>query len=267
MPCGGAHQGEFADLAAFVPVEFDDPVLRYPPLAQMGAHAERHEERRALGAGQRDDRVGVEVVVVVMADQHRVHGRQRLQRHRSLMHPLRAEDPRRRAPAAPHRIGEHAVAVDLDQGAGMAVPVDRQFCRGGIGLRGRGQRNGSARPSAAAGADQFADQQPLLLAVQADRRRRVDVDERAVAVVRRALRHGMDLTGSGAQRRRCAVHSAQHPAGPQQRGRPEAEPQCRAQHAQAPRKFGGRFSTRATCASTTSWLPHALSNSSLCCGR
>ena len=47
-------------------------------------------------AGQADDRVDVEVVVVVVADQHRVDGGQRLQRYGHLVHALRADRVRRR---------------------------------------------------------------------------------------------------------------------------------------------------------------------------
>ena len=54
---------------------------------------ERHHERRALAVGQRDDGVHVEVVVVVVADEHRIQRRQRLQRHRHLVHPLGADRP------------------------------------------------------------------------------------------------------------------------------------------------------------------------------
>ena len=54
---------------------------------------ERHDERRPLTVGQRDDRVHVEVVVVVVADDHRIQRRQRLQRHGHLVHPLGADRP------------------------------------------------------------------------------------------------------------------------------------------------------------------------------
>ena len=87
-----------------------------------------------------------------------------------------------------------------------------------------------------------------------------------VLVVRGALRHGLDLGGRGAQRGRRAVQRAQQPAAGQQRCRAEPEAQGRAHHHQAPWNFGGRFSMRATCASMTSWLDHALSNKSLCSG-
>jgi hypothetical protein len=60
---------------ALVPVELDDARLRDAPFAQVRTDAERHDERRSLRAGQPDDRVDVEVVVVVVADQHRVDGR------------------------------------------------------------------------------------------------------------------------------------------------------------------------------------------------
>ena len=52
---------------------------------------ERHDERRALGAGQRPHGVHVEVVVVVVADHHGVQGGQRLQRQRRRVQPLRAD--------------------------------------------------------------------------------------------------------------------------------------------------------------------------------
>ena len=82
---------------ALIPVEFDDAVVGYAPRAQVGTDTERHEERGPLGAGQREDGVDVEMVVVVVADDHGVERGQPFQFHRRRMQPMRADDVRRRA--------------------------------------------------------------------------------------------------------------------------------------------------------------------------
>ena len=77
VPCGKANQGQLVDVTALMPIEFDDAGIRYAPLAQVRTHTEWHKERGPLRAGQRDDGIDVKMVVVVVADDHGVDGRQR----------------------------------------------------------------------------------------------------------------------------------------------------------------------------------------------
>ena len=155
---------EFAELRALVPVEFDDPVVGDVPGPQVRADAERHEELGPLGAGQLLDGVDVEVVVVVVADDHRVDRGQRLQRRRDRMQALRPDRARRRAPVAPHRVGEHAVAVDLDDRRRVPVPGDGEIGGGAGSGSGVTSGIGRGRMLAGAAADDLAEQQELLLA-------------------------------------------------------------------------------------------------------
>jgi hypothetical protein len=75
VPGGRADQGQFVDVCALIPVEFDDALVRNTPITQVRTDSERNDERSPLAARQRDDGVDVEVVVVVVADDDRIQGR------------------------------------------------------------------------------------------------------------------------------------------------------------------------------------------------
>ena len=70
----------------------------------------------------------------------------------------------------------------------------------------------------------------------------------------------------GAERGGRPIERPQHPASGCQRRRSPHQPQCPSQH-QAPWNLGARFSNRATCASITSGLAHALLNKRVCSPR
>ena len=83
VPRLGAGEGEPAELVRLVPVELDDAVLRDAPPEQVLTDPERHDERPASWVlHQVVDRRRVEVVVVVVRDQHRAQRGQVVQRHR-----------------------------------------------------------------------------------------------------------------------------------------------------------------------------------------
>ena len=94
VPGRCADQRELVDLRVLVPVEFDDALVGNAPVAQVRPDAERNDERGPLASGQREDGVDVEVVVMVVADDDRVQGRQRFQRHRGRMHAPRSDHVR-----------------------------------------------------------------------------------------------------------------------------------------------------------------------------
>jgi len=77
------------------------------------ADAQRGDERHVTPREGGDGGV-VEVVEVIVRDEHGVELGQLLDAHRRAMKALRAGPLHRRDPVAPHRIGEHADAVDLD---------------------------------------------------------------------------------------------------------------------------------------------------------
>ena len=216
VPRRGADQPQLADSGLGVPVQFDDPLGGDVPLPQVRADTEGHHERRPLGAHQVQHGVHVEVVVVVVADHHGVEFGQGLQRQRDRVQPLGADRARRRAAVAPDRVGEHAVAVDLQQRRGMAEPVHRQ--RLGSRVDGRcGEGYGAAGAAGRPAGDHVEQDQPVLLGVELERRCGFEVVEHPVAVVGRAVGDGADGARPGAQRRGCVVQRPQDPAAGGQR--------------------------------------------------
>ena len=93
----------------------------------------------------------VEVVVVVVRDHHRVERRQRLDRHRHGLEALRPAKRHRRGALAPHRIGEHAHAVDLEQHRRVAEPGGAQAALGARRQASRDRARAAARRAACRG--------------------------------------------------------------------------------------------------------------------
>ncbi len=98
-------------------------------VAHPGLHAERHDEQgRTLRLPvQRQHAVQVEVVVVVVRDQHRVDVRQFAKRQPRRLGALRAQETQRRGALGEDRIGEQVDAADLHQHAGVADPRHRRL--------------------------------------------------------------------------------------------------------------------------------------------
>ena len=130
VPRLGAGQGDPAELVRLVPVQLDHERGRHPPAAQVGADAERDHEHRRLGrAGEDVDRGDVEMVVVVVGDQHDIDAGQLGQRDRHRVAAAGTDRRRGRDPVAPHRVGQHPHAVDLEQHGGVAQPGRREVGR------------------------------------------------------------------------------------------------------------------------------------------
>ena len=127
---GGRGEPQTGHRDALGPVQLDDPFRRHTPPGQVGADAERHQERCRPGPQQCPYGGQVQVVVVVVRDEDRVDRGQLVQRHRGRMQAVRPHQPGRRAPVAPHRIDQHPTALDLDQHRGVAVPDDAQLVGG-----------------------------------------------------------------------------------------------------------------------------------------
>ena len=134
----------------FPPVELDDALGRHAPALEVRADAERRDERH-VGLGERADGRVVEVVVVIVRDDHQVERRQRLERHRHRLEALRAGEPQRRGARSPHRIGQHAHAVDLDQHRRVSEPGGAQAAGGRLAPSARADS-----PTAAAAAGSAA---------------------------------------------------------------------------------------------------------------
>ena len=133
---GHAGQRDPALLAAVPPVELDD--VGDAEIGEPRAQPERHVEARPVRLGQPLHRGLVQVVVVIVRDQHDVDGRQILEAHAGRRHPLGAGERQRAGALRPLRIGEDVHAGELDQQRRVADPGD-----GGLGLV-RAQRHAVA---------------------------------------------------------------------------------------------------------------------------
>jgi hypothetical protein len=102
------------------------------------------------------------------------------------MHPLRPDDVRRRATITPHRVGQNAIPVDLQQRRGVAEPVDRDLARRGFEGSGLWRDQRDFRPGSGGGArtDHLPENVPLFLAVDAELGSRFQVDEDTVLKIR-----------------------------------------------------------------------------------
>ena len=194
---GVHHQLRAGQPRRLPPVELDDALRRHAPGLQVRSHAQRGDEGHALARQLADGRV-VEVVVVVVRDQHQIDGRQRAQRHRHRLEALRPGQARGRGARAPHRIGEHAQAVDLDQhrrvpepGGAQPLPAGRRQPSSGF-TAGSGPC-GTRRP----GAEKLAQRRPRCAAVAQPRQHRVDVAE-GLALPQRRSPHALQAQPGGA---------------------------------------------------------------------
>ena len=156
------------------PVELGDALGRTPQASRC-APTPSDVTNGTSRLRQLADRRVVEVVVVVVRDDHHVERRQRAQAHRHGLEALRARRTATASARSPHRIGEHAQAVDLDQHRRVAEPGGAQPACRALAPRPRADRataTGRAAPAA--------------------RRRRESRSRSAVALRGRATRPGSD---------------------------------------------------------------------------
>ena len=166
------------DARALPPVELDDARLGDAPVGEVGADPQRHDEGGVPAAladeiVEGDDRATVEVIVVVVRDHHRVERRQLGERERRRVPGARADAGDRRRAVAPERIGEHAVAVELDQHRRVSEPGHAQpGRRRRLEARrvARHHRNRRQRAARRAGAKDAGQALPVVI----DQRLRVD---------------------------------------------------------------------------------------------
>ena len=138
VPGLGAGHPDAGDLGLTPPVERGDACLRHTPGQQVGVDAERHDVVRLVRLLELHDRRVVEVVVVVVADQHRVDRRDLGDGTGHGVHPPRARVTDGGDPLAEDRIDEEAGAVELEHRRRMAVPRDGEVARR---LRGAGRHD------------------------------------------------------------------------------------------------------------------------------
>jgi hypothetical protein len=111
------------------PLHLLDLRERHAPALEVRADAERDEEARAARR-QVLHGLHVEVVVVVVRDEHGVDRRQVGERDRRRMEALRPDRDRRHA-LGEDRVEQQAQPVDLDVDAGVADPEGAQAAGGG----------------------------------------------------------------------------------------------------------------------------------------
>ena len=183
-----ADELDAAERCALPPLHLLDLRQRHAPALEVGADAERHEEARAARR-QVLDGLHVEVVVVIVRDEHRVDLRQVGERDRRRMEALRPDRDRRHA-LGEDRVEQQAQPVDLDIDAGVADPEGAQAARGRRGgerrlvdRQHRQRRGRHAHFVARELANHVAEQ-----GAEAGRRLGLQVDEAAVVVLRIRLR-------------------------------------------------------------------------------
>ena len=185
------------------PVELDDALGRYAPRFEVRSDAQRRHHRHRAVPGERMDRRVVQVVVVIVRDQHRVHRRQIPQAHRNRLKALGPDQPERRRALAPDGVGQHAHAIDLDQHRRMTEPGHSQAA-GGRALPRRARIEGHERRfgiSRAARAQELAQRGSRRRRIAQRRRNRMNV-AKALAGPTRRRGHPLETqaAGSGAKR-------------------------------------------------------------------
>ena len=155
----------------------------HAPAIEVRADAQWYEKARAAPR-QRLHRGHVQMVVVVVRDQHRVDRRQFIECDRRWLEAPRTESERRRD-VGKHRVYQHPQTIDLDVDAGVSDSERAQPWRG-CGCKHRPQRWQWGRRRARLVARKLAGDD-LAQVIPGVRRRRLRVDEGSVTVVRVGL--------------------------------------------------------------------------------
>ena len=172
----------------FPPIELGDPVCRHAPRFEMRADAERGDKRHVTPCQLANGRV-VEMIVVIVGDEHHVHGRQCAERNRDRLEAFRTREPGRRRARSPDRVGQYAQPVDLDQHRGMAKPRRTQPGAGCPGPGGRriDRRERCARNAPVAAAEKLRHRRWPRRRVAQPGQHRVDVAKRVACPKQRGL--------------------------------------------------------------------------------
>src|ERR1700691_498227 len=120
---GDRPKSQVTEAARVPPIELDDLRRGNPPPFEVGPDPERAHERRSTVL-ESDDRRVVKVVVVVVGDEDGIEGRQVTDGEQRRKEAPGAGEVDGADPFAPHRVGEEAVSVSLEQDRGVAQPRD-----------------------------------------------------------------------------------------------------------------------------------------------
>ena len=129
MLCRRGHQLQPADGGALPPVQLLHLGRRHAPADEPVAHAQRRDEVLRLGRKLLDGCV-VQVVVVVVRQDHAGNGRQLVNRDGRRMKTLGAQELERRGALGKHRVGQPELAVDLKEQGGVPQAPQAQVGRG-----------------------------------------------------------------------------------------------------------------------------------------
>ena len=139
------HQLHATDLRRLPPIELLHLGRIHAPLDQPIAHAQRSDEMPHLGR-QRQDGSVVQVVVMVVRQDHAFNGRQVFQADGRRMEALGAHPLHRRCALRKHRVGQPEPALKLHQQGRVPEPVQAAVGRGlQLGGRQRGHRHRQGR--------------------------------------------------------------------------------------------------------------------------
>ena len=112
-----------AERRALPPVELDH--VRRAERDEQRLHAERHEESRMVRVHETPHRVFVEMVVVIVRDDHRVNRRQVLEAQPGRNDPAWPRELHGARALAPVRIREDVEAIELHEGRSRESPLRR----------------------------------------------------------------------------------------------------------------------------------------------
>ena len=111
--------------AAFPPIEFTDPIVRNSPAFEVGPYA-KWDHPADVSILECQNRLVVEMVVVVMGDQDHIDCREGRKGERWLIEALRSSPGKRRSPFGPDRIDESPYSSDFNQVSRMPKPGHSQ---------------------------------------------------------------------------------------------------------------------------------------------
>ena len=136
--CGDDPQllAAYGQVRRLPPVHFNDPLRIHTLPHQPPRKPDGHVVLRLVA--ECPDGSDIQVVVVVMGDNHRVNGRQVIDINRGFGDAFRPGEAHRGCVAAEHGVGQHVDTAVLEQHGGVADPGDRSVFRGGaVGQRTR----------------------------------------------------------------------------------------------------------------------------------
>ena len=166
MPCGNAGDAQRPRPGSVPPVELDR--TRNALRRQESAQAERHDHPRTVDGRQPAQCHNVQVIVVIVAQQHEIDMREILESQAGSAVPARAREPDGACALAPDRVGQHIHLVHLDEYGAVVHVCDAQVANDALGRR-TGRRIEPLRPGCGIGRAAPSNQIPQSAFLKATR--------------------------------------------------------------------------------------------------